>query len=64
MSLGDIVVRVGEMSLSGGDSVMLGVDESVCGVNPVLAECILNLCGIDTVVSGVDEPISFHFIYY
>ena len=58
MSLGDIVVRVGEMSLSGGgDAVVLGVDESVCGVNPVLADGVLNLCGIDTVVSGVDEPI-------
>ena len=25
---------------------------SVCGVNPVLADGILNMCGIDTVVSG------------
>ena len=58
MSLGEIVVRVGEMSLSGGgDAVVLGVDESVCGVNPVLADSIINLCGIDTVVSGVDDPM-------
>ena len=54
----DIDVRVGDMSLSGGgDAVVLGVDESVCGVNPVLADSILNLCGIDTVVSIVDEPV-------
>ena len=58
MSRGDIVVCVGEMSLSGdGDAVVLGVDEYVCCVNPVLADGILNLCGIDTVVSGVDEPV-------
>ena len=54
----DIVVRVGDMSLSGGgDAVVLGVDGSVCGVNPVLADSILNLCGIDTVVSSDDEPV-------
>ena len=36
ISLGDIVVHVGEMSFSGGgDAVVLGVDVSVCGVNPV-----------------------------
>ena len=58
VSGGDIVVRVGDMSLSGGgDAVVLGVDGSVCGVNPVLADSILNLCGIDTVVSSVDEPV-------
>ena len=46
------------MSLSGGgDAVVLGVDGYVCGVNPVLADSILNLCGIDTVVSSVDEPV-------
>ena len=39
MPRGDMVVRVGEMSLSGGgDAVVLGVDESVCCVNPVLAD--------------------------
>ena len=58
MSGVDIVVRVGDMSLSGGgDAVVLGVDGSVCGVNPVLADSIINLCGIDTVVSSVDEPV-------
>ena len=59
MSIGDIVVRVGEVSLSGGgDAVVLGIDESECGVNPVLADHgILNLCGIDTVVSGVNQPV-------
>ena len=54
----DIVVRVSDMSLSGGgDAVVLGVDGSVCSVNPVLADSILNLCGIETVVSSVDEPV-------
>ena len=54
--LGDLVVRVGEMSLSGGgDAVVSCVDESVCCVNSVLADGILDLCGFDTVVSGVDE---------
>ena len=58
VSGGDIVVRVSDMSLSGGgDAVVLGVDGSVCGVNPVLADSILNLCGIDTVVYSVDEPV-------
>ena len=33
-------------------SIVPAIDESVCGVNPVLADGILNLCGIDTVVSG------------
>ena len=48
MSRGDVVVRVGEMSLpGGGDAVVSGVDESVCGVNSVLADGILDLCGID-----------------
>ena len=52
---GDIFVCVGEMSLSrGGDAVVLDVDEYVCGINPVLADGILNLCGIDTVVFGID----------
>ena len=57
VSGGDIVVRVGDMSLSGGgDAAMLGVGRSVCGVNPVLADGT-NLCGTDTVVSSVDEPV-------
>ena len=58
VSRGDLVVRVGDMSLSGGgDAVVSGVDESVCGVSSVLADGILDLCGIDIVVSGVDEPV-------
>ena len=58
VSRGDLVVRVGEMSLSGaGDAVVSGVDESVCGVSSVLADGILDLSGIDTVVYGVDEPV-------
>ena len=57
VSRGDIVARVGEMSLSGGGgAVVSGVDESVCGVNSVLADGILDLCGIDKLVSDVDEP--------
>ena len=57
-SRGDLVVRVGGMSLSGGgDAVVSSVDESVCGVSSVLADGILDLCGIDTVVYGVDEPV-------
>ena len=58
VSQGDLVVRVGEMSLSGGgDAVVSSVDESVCCVNSVLADGILDLCGVDTVVSGVDEYV-------
>ena len=36
---------------------MSGVDESVCGVNSVLADGILDLCVIDTVESNVVEPV-------
>ena len=58
VSRGDLVVRVGEMSLSGGgDAVVSGVDESVSYVNSVLADGVLDLCGVDTVVSGVDEYV-------
>ena len=58
VSRGDLVVRVGEMSLSGGgDAVVSGVDESVCCVNSVLADGILDLSDVDTVVSGVDECV-------
>ena len=58
VSRGDLVVRVGEMSLSGdGDAVVSGVDECVCYVNSVLADGVLDLCGVDTVVSGVDEYV-------
>ena len=42
------------MSLSGGgEAVVSGVDESVCGVSSVLADGILDLSGIDTVVHMV-----------
>ena len=38
MSPDAIVVRVGEMSLSrGGDAVVSGADEHVCGVSSVMA---------------------------
>ena len=58
VSRGDLVVRVGEMSLSGGgDAAVSGVHGSVCGVSSVLADGILDLSGIDTVVYGVDEPV-------
>ena len=55
---GDLVVHVEEMSLSGGgDAVVSGVDESVCYVHSVLADSILDMCGVDTVASGVDEYV-------
>ena len=58
VSRGDLVVHVGEMSLSGGgDAVVPGVDESVCYVHSVLADSILDMCGVDTVASGVDEYV-------
>ena len=41
----------------GVDTVVSGVDESVCCVNSVLPDGILDLCGVDTVVSGVDESV-------
>ena len=54
-----IVMSVDDnMSLpGGGDAVVSGVDEFVCGVNSALSAGVLNLCGVDTVVSGVDEPV-------
>ena len=59
VSRGDLVVRVDEMSLSrGGDAVVSGVDESGCYVNSVLADGIIDLCGVDKVVSGVDTVVS------
>ena len=56
---GGIVMSVDDnMSLpGGGDAVVSGVDESVCGVNSVLAAGVLDLCGVDTVLSGVDESV-------
>ena len=60
VSRGDLVVHVGDMSLSGdGDAFVSGVDESVSCVNSadVLADGILDRCGSDPVVSGADEPV-------
>ena len=53
-----IVVRVVEMSFSGGgDAFASGVDDSVCGVNSVLAAGVLDLCSVDTVLSGAEESV-------
>ena len=58
VSRGDLVVRVGGMSMSGGgDAFVSVVDESVCSVNSVLVDGILDLCGGDAVVSGAVEPV-------
>ena len=43
--------------LYGVDTVVSGVDESVCGVNSVMSAGVLDLSGVDTVVSGVDDPV-------
>ena len=54
VSRGDLVERVGDISLSrGGDAIMSGVDESVCCANSVLAAGILDLCGVEVVDDGV-----------
>ena len=54
VSRGDLVVHVGEMSLSGvGDAIMSGVDESVCCANSVLAAGILDSCGVEVADGGV-----------
>ena len=48
----DIVVSLDDMSLSGGgDTVVSGVDESVCGVNSVLAAGVLDRCCVDSLLS-------------
>ena len=53
---GDMIVSIDEMSLPGGCvAVVSCVDESVCGVNPVMSAGVLDLCGVGTVVSGVDS---------
>ena len=58
VSRGVIVVSLDDMSLSGrGGAMMLGVDESMCGVNSMLAAGVLDLCCCDTLVSCVDEPV-------
>ena len=54
-------MNVDGTSLSGyGDAVVSDVDESVCGVNSVLAAGVLDLCCVDTVVSvcGVNQVMS------
>ena len=54
VSRGDLVERVGDISLSrGGDAIMSGVDESVCCANSVLAAGILDSCGVEVVDGGV-----------
>ena len=59
VSRGDMVVSFDEISLSGGgDAIVLGVDESVCRVNSVLAAGVLALCDVDTVLSGVNSVMS------
>ena len=52
VSRGDLVVRVGDMTLSGGgDVVVSGVDEPVCGVSSVMTAGDLDVFGYDSVVS-------------
>ena len=52
VSRGDLVVRVGGMSLSGGgDAVVSGVDEPVCGVSSVITAGELDVFVCDSVVS-------------
>ena len=43
--------------LPGGDAVLSGVDEAVCGVSLVMAAGVLDLCGVDTVAAGVDGSV-------
>ena len=52
VSRGDLVERVGDISLSrGGDAIMSGVDEYVCGVSSIMTADGLDVCGRDSVVS-------------
>ena len=54
VSRGDLVERVGDISLSrGGNAIMSGVDESMCRTNSVLAAGILDSCGVEVVDDGV-----------
>ena len=49
VSPGDTVVRVGEKSLStGGDTVVLGVDEPVCGVSSMMTAGEFDVCVVVT----------------
>ena len=52
VSRGDLVERVGDISLSrGGDAIKSGVDEYVCGVSSIMTADGLEVCGRDSVVS-------------
>ena len=52
VSPGAMVVRVGEMMLSGGDdAVVSGVDVPVCGVRSVMTAVELDVCCCDSLVS-------------
>ena len=52
VSRGDLVERVGGISLSrGGDAIKSGVDEYVCGVSSIMTADGLDVCGRDSVVS-------------
>ena len=60
VSRGATVVSDDDVSVAGGGDlavcvVVSGVEESVCGVNPVMTAGVLDLCGVDTVMSGVDK---------
>ena len=58
VSRGDLVVRVGEMSLSGcGDALVSGVDDYVCGVSSVMTAGDLDVCGCDSLVYGGDHGV-------
>ena len=51
VSRGDLVERVGDISLSrGGDAIKSGVDEYVCGVSSIMTADGLDVCGRDSVV--------------
>ena len=53
VSCGDVVVRVGEMLLAGGgDTVVSGVDESMCGDTSVITAGEFDVCACDSLVSG------------
>ena len=60
-------VRVCEMLLpGGGDAVVSGVDEPVCGVNSVMTTGELDVCGCDSLESGeigdvvsVDDVVAY-----
>ena len=76
VSPGAMVVRVGEMMLSGGgDAVLSGVDVSVCGVISVMTADELDVCcgylvsdetgdvvSVDDVVACDDDPLLPHSV--